>query len=105
MNFSYTKPSEAISNTLLLCANKKELSLFLEDIFTNSELEKAYERIHIIDCLDQGLSQRKTLGKVGSAIATVTRGGMLMKKPNVILPKILKKARTQNWWKKLFWCA
>ncbi len=94
----------AISNFLSL-AKSREISIeLLENLLTDSEIKKIYDRIKILDCLEKNFSQRATLKKVGGGIATVSRGAQLVKSENfATFKKLLANARQQSWWQTLFW--
>lgn len=96
------KKSQAIAKVFTL-ADEETLTLLLDDLLTESEIDKIHERIKIIECLSQKLSQRATAQRTHAAIATVTRGASLMKKPTFVLDQIIHKSHTKHWWKKLFW--
>lgn len=96
--------SKAIANVLCL-ADEETLAMLLDDLLTDSEIDKVHERIKIIECLSQKLSQRETAKKTHAAIATVTRGALLMKKPTFILDTLIKKGQSKVWWQKLFWSS
>ena len=96
---------KALANLFRQSKNSPQLMQLLEDLLTPAEIEKIYERVKIIDCLDQNLSQRKTLAKTGAAIATISRGAMLLQKHQVQLAKLVKISRKYTWWHTLFWCV
>ncbi len=81
------------------------LMRLLDDLLTPAEVEKIYERVKIVDCLDQHMSQRKAYAKTGAAIATVSRGAFLLQKDELQLVDTLRSARKTAWWQALFWCA
>lgn len=94
--------SKAIANVLCL-ADEEQLAVLLDDLLTDSEIEKVHERIKIIECLGQKLSQRETAKKTQAAIATVTRGAQLMKKPSFLLGSLIEKGLSKSWWRRAFW--
>ncbi len=99
-----SKNLKAISNYLFLCKSRENLAELLANLLTDSEINKIHERIKILDCLSNGFSQRQTQKKVGTGIATISRGAQIVKSKNFAsLEKILKQARVQNWWQELFW--
>lgn len=95
----------AIAKLLLLAKSSPEMVLLIDDLLSREEIEKIYQRVRIVDCLDKNFSQRATLAKTGAAIATVTRGAELMRKGRLRLPKTIQKARECAWWDALFWCV
>ncbi len=96
---------QALVHLLQLAKNDQELGRVLSDLLTESEISKIYERMHIVDSLHNGNSQRKTVKETGAAIATVGRGGQLMRKPELVLPTFLQRAHKMAWWSKFFWRA
>ena len=94
---------KAINALLMLSMSERNSEALLDDILTESEINKIYERVQIVDCLQNGMSQRETAKKTESGIATVTRGSHLLKKPALVLDSIIEKASSMTWWQKLFW--
>jgi Trp operon repressor len=74
------------------------LSLFM----TEREIKNIYERIKIVECLNNGLSQRKTCKKTGVAIATVSHGAKILKQ-TLFMSSLLQKVQRLDWWRHLFW--
>lgn len=99
------KKIKGIAKVIRLVRTEEDLVRLLDDIFTDSEIDKAHERVKIIACLKDGLSQRKTQTETDAAIATVSRGAQLLHKPKFILDQIISTAQNMNWWQKLFWRA
>ena len=97
-----SEKTRAIAKVLTL-ADEETLALLLDDLMTENEIDKIHERIKIIECLSQKLSQRETAQKAEAAIATVTRGAYLMKKPTFMLDTIIDEHHEKGWWKRLFW--
>ena len=96
---------KALSQFLALPKSRENMDIVLDNLLTDSELTKVYDRIKILDNLDSGLSHRQTLKQVGGGIATVSHGASLMKNTKFnIFAGILESARLQSWWRKLFWC-
>ncbi len=102
---SLNKKTEAIAKFLRLAKTEAELASVLSELTTPSEIEKIHERLRIVDCLDEGLSQRATVERSGAAIATVGRGATLMKSPKLTLGKLIKQGKKSSWWQKLIWRA
>ncbi len=99
----YDKKIEGIAKLLLLAKSEYELMNLLDDMLTVSEVDKIHERIRIIACLKNGMSQRETQKKTDAGIATITRGAGLLKKPKLIIDHIISAAQKKSWWYKLFW--
>ena len=95
--------TQAVTKVLMLTKKEEDLHALLHDLFTESEIQKAYERIKIFECLALGMSQRETVKKSGTAIATVSHGAKFLKNSSLIIRKVLDSARTKGWWNKLIW--
>ncbi len=91
MDKSLKKKIDLIAELIQKAESEKELRLLLDDLLTESELNKVYERVQIVANLMNEMSQREVAAKTGAGIATVTRGASLMKKPNFILSKFIDK--------------
>lgn len=100
------KKAKSISNLLQLAQEEAVLHEILPILMTPSEIENIYERVKILECLQNGLSQRKTLKKTeATAIATITRGAKVLKQVSPTLHSFFLKAQRLDWWRNLFWCA
>lgn len=103
-NLSKSQKIEALAEFLAMPKSRENLDIVLENLLTDSELTKIYDRVRILDSLDRNLSQRETLNRVGGGIATISRGAAMVKaKTFGIFAGILDDARIQTWWHKLFW--
>ncbi len=71
--------------------NIGQMSLFLKDLLTPAELEEIKRRLKIIKLLKQGLPQREVAKKLKIAIATITRGSLMLKNPKGGFNRIFKK--------------
>jgi Trp operon repressor len=98
------KQKKGLAKLLERAKNTNELVLLLDDLLTPAEIGKVYERVQIVDCLDRKMSQRVALAKTGAAIATVSRGALLLRKNRLRLPQIINSVRKLAWWNTLFWC-
>lgn len=96
---------KAINKILQVPQTDADREALLSDLLTESEIDKIHERVQIVECLQRGLSQRETSKKSGAAIATVTRGAGLMKKPGLVLDTVIQNNHTLAWWHRLFWGA
>ena len=94
---------KAINALLMVSMSQKNSESLLNDVLTESEINKIYERVQILDCLKQGMSQRTTAKKTKSGIATVTRGSHLLKRKDLVIDQIIEQASQMTWWQKLFW--
>lgn len=94
---------KAINALLMVSMSQKNSEALLKDLLTDSEVDKIYERVQIIDCLKQGMSQRAIAEKTRSGIATVTRGSHLLKTKGLVVDQVIEQASQMTWWHKLFW--
>ena len=103
-NSTNSKKIEALAEFINMSKSRENMEMVLDNLLTDSEIEKVYDRVKILDCLDRGLSQRKTLEEVGGGIATISRGASMIKnKEFKNFAGFLETARLQAWWNKLFW--
>lgn len=71
--------------------DKKEAALLLGDLLTEQEREVLAERWQIVQELSKGTPQRKIAEKLGTSIATVTRGSLAFQHGNKGFLYFLKK--------------
>ena len=103
-NLSKSAKIKALVGFFNMPKSRENLDIILENLLTESELTKVYDRIKILDSLESGASQRETLDRVGGGIATISRGAAMVKAEKFnIFAGILAEARLQSWWNKLFW--
>ena len=70
--------------------NPGQMLLFLKDLLTPAEHQEIKRRLKIIKLLKRGLPQREVAKKLKIAIATITRGAMVLKNPQGGFNRILK---------------
>ena len=97
------KKIKGVAKVLMLAKDEREVIGLMHDLFTESEIDKAYERIKIFACLKEGMSQRAVKRKSHAAIATVSHGAKFLKNSAIIIRKILDSAQKLTWWQRLFW--
>jgi Trp operon repressor len=73
--------------------NEKEADLLLSDLLTGQEREVLAERWQIVQELAKGTPQREIAGKLGTSIATVTRGSLAFQYGNKGFLYFLKKLK------------
>lgn len=100
---SQDKKLTALADLLRSAPDTKTLVAALDDLLTPDEIDTMYERVQIIACLKKGYSQRETLKRTGSAIATVNRGAKVMKKSSFALGKLIDKVNSTGWWRTILW--
>jgi len=103
MNEEKTNKLKGLTKILMLPATEKQLEAMLDDLLTDSEIDKVHERICIIGCLKKGLSQRKTQIETQAGIATVSRGARLLKNDGREIYETVAMAQKKPWWRKLFY--
>ena len=97
------KKLQGIAKVLLFTKSENELIKLLNELLTSSEIEKLHERVKIVACLKDGMSQREAQRETDAGIATINRGARLLQQPKLIITKIISSAQKMNWWYKLFW--
>ena len=80
-----------ISKIIKDCKTEKEISAFLHELFTESELSDLSKRWQILCMLNEGLTQREIAQKLGVSLCKVTRGAKIFKDENSIATKYLRK--------------
>ena len=100
-----SKKTQALAKLFVLAKSEKEMQGLLHDIFTESELDKAHERVKIFACLKDGMSQRETKKQATAAIATVTHGAKFLRDSAQIIQEIISSAQQKSWWRASFWRA
>jgi len=103
MSIDTISKSRALAKVFALAKDEREIRGLLDDLFSEAELRKAYERTRMYDCLSSGFTQRETQARTGVAIATVSRGAQYLKKSSQSIRQILMIARKNHWWKTHFW--
>jgi Trp operon repressor len=100
---TYDTKLKGIAKLILLAKDEKKVSGLLYDLFTESEIDKAHERVRIFAGLINGHSQREVQKETNAAIATVTHGARFLKKSSRVIKNLIASARKKNWWNNLFW--
>lgn len=85
-----TQINELLKVLMLASKDKILLKSFLEDLFTNKELEEIPIRWEIIQRLNKGEVHKNISKELKIGVATVTRGANELKNPNGGFRKILK---------------
>jgi TrpR family transcriptional regulator, trp operon repressor len=79
-------------NSLIQIKTKEEMEAFLEGLLTPKELEELPKRLEIFTMLKQGVTQHEIAEKLGTSIATVTRGSLELKRGAI---------QKTSWWQNL----
>lgn len=74
-------------------SSNNEVENFLNEIFTQNELETLSKRWRIMELLSQGKTQREIAQELNVSLCKVTRGSKILKDENAITTKILKKEK------------
>ena len=80
-----------ISEILSKIKNKEEVILFLNELFTGSELEDLSKRWRILKMLNAGETQRDIAKELGVGLCKVTRGAKVLKDNNAVTKKYLRR--------------
>jgi Trp operon repressor len=99
---TYDIKLKGLAKLILLDKDEKKVSGLLYDLFTESEIDKAHERVRIFAGLINGHSQREVQDETGAAIATVTHGAGFLKKSSRTIKNIITSAQRMSWWNSLF---
>ena len=99
------KHLEGLAKTLHGIKTEEELQAFLSDLLTEKEIEKLAERIRVMYYLTEPMSQREIQKEAKVAIATVSRGAQLFKKPNKVFHKVIEKVQSSAWFWDDFRCT
>ena len=71
--------------------NEKEVTNFMADILTRSELETLSKRWRILNMLKEGRTQRAIAHELKVSLCKVTRGSKILKDKNSVITKYLVK--------------
>lgn len=80
-----------ISEILSKIKNKEDIVLFLNELFTGSELEDLSKRWRILKMLNAGETQRDIAKELGVGLCKVTRGAKVLKDNNAVTRKYLRR--------------
>lgn len=80
-----------ISEILSKIKNTEDIVLFLNELFTGSELEDLSKRWRILKMLNAGETQRDIAKELGVGLCKVTRGAKVLKDNNAITKKYLRR--------------
>ena len=80
-----------ISEILSKIKNTEDIVLFLNELFTGSELEDLSKRWRILKMLNAGETQRDIVKELGVGLCKVTRGAKVLKDNNAITKKYLRR--------------
>ena len=80
-----------LSTVISKLKNDKEISAFLHELLTKSELDVLSKRWCILKMLEDGLTKRDIAKQLKVSLCKVTRGSRILKNKNSLTKKYLKK--------------
>lgn len=80
-----------ITNIINQLKTSKEIHQFMNEIFTQNELETLSKRWRILTMLKNGATQRTIANELNVSLCKVTRGAKILKNKNAITTKFLIK--------------
>ena len=81
------KGKEDLLNIVLSIKDKEELKSFIDDMFTEKEVEDVVQRYLLMDDLYRGKSQRDIARDRSMSLCKITRGSKMMKKKEGFMRK------------------
>jgi TrpR family trp operon transcriptional repressor len=93
MNRNNVLEISEITNIIATTESKENITSFMEELFTKSELETLSKRWRILRMLNQGKTQREIAQELKVSLCKVTRGAKILKNKNSIIAKYFKKEK------------
>ena len=87
------KTLEVISKLVKSINTEAEITAFLRELLTESEIETLTKRWRILEMLKEGCTQREIAKELQVSLCKVTRGAKIMKDEKSILAKYLLKEK------------
>ena len=81
------KGKEDLPNIVLSIKDKEELKSFIDDMFTEKEVEDVVQRYLLMDDLYRGKSQRDIARDRSMSLCKITRGSKMLKKKEGFMRK------------------
>ena len=81
------KGKEDLLNIVLSIKDKEELKSFIDDMFTEKEVEDVVQRYLLMDDLYRGKSQRDIARDRSMSLCKITRGSKMLKKKDGFMRK------------------
>ena len=81
------KGKEDLLNIVLSIKDKEELKSFIDDMFTEKEVEDVVQRYLLMDDLYKGKSQRDIARARSMSLCKITRGSKMLKKKDGFMRK------------------
>ena len=82
-----------ISKTLIDLKSKNDIYNFLQELFTEAELNDLSKRWRILKLLNEGVTQREIAKILNVSLCKVTRGAKIIKNKDAIVTKYLRKEK------------
>ena len=82
-----SKGKEDLLNIVLSIKDKEELKSFIDDMFTEKEVEDVVQRYLLMDDLYKGKSQRDIARDRSMSLCKITRGSKMLKKKDGFMRK------------------
>ena len=82
-----------ISKTLIDLKSKNDMYNFLQELFTEAELNDLSKRWRILKLLNEGVTQREIAKILNVSLCKVTRGAKIIKNKDAIVTKYLRKEK------------
>lgn len=86
---TYNSKKEKVAKLFLKTKDRKVMAGLLEDVLTPQEIETIAERIDIFESLLHKEPQRQMAQRLGSSIATITRGSRVLQYGTGTIKKLL----------------
>ncbi len=74
--------------------NPAAMERLFDDLFTRAELHDLILRWRLMKMLQEGVPQRVIAETLGISLCKITRGSRVLKQPDAIVAKLLRRART-----------
>ena len=85
-----SKGKEDLLNIVLSIKDKEELKSFIDDMFTEKEVEDVVQRYLLMDDLYKGKSQRDIARARSMSLCKITRGSKMLKKKDGFMRKYFR---------------
>lgn len=86
---------EGLIRSLCLIRDPKEMKQFLGEILTAAELHDLALRWELMGRLSEGVPQRQIAADLKISLCKITRGSKILKNPDSVTNRYLKKRRSQ----------
>lgn len=87
---------EEIAGVFSRARSQRELELLLEGLLTPSELEVLHLRWHLLQLLQEGLTQREISKQLGVSLGKIARGSRLLKYGSEEFTELVRRIRQEQ---------